>query len=325
LIRSIVITTILVLLAIWPARAAMETCVFRVDPGGATVVIGGITVEADEQGFIRMSLDDSAPQSLTVRRPPFDDLPMVVTWDAPTRQWRITDGRNVGTYLMPGTTLALDRTMRLNVEPADSEVCVPASEAPGGATVDVDLAGAKTSVVPLPRRDDGAVRIPHAASPPPLVLMHAGYRARILRVSPEEMQAAPPVPARGVALEPQDGGTARWPLVVGGLVSAAAVALVVGLRKRGADLGPPRVTAEMQRVGPGMRLRTEGGLEFTLGERIGGGGMGVVYAAQSASPQTPKGEWAVKILSSASADEETRERFRREIAVCCRLTHPGIV
>ncbi len=62
---------------------------------------------------------------------------------------------------------------------------------------------------------------------------------------------------------------------------------------------------------------------FRLIERIGGGGMGVVYLAE----QEPLGrKVALKLVRpDLLYFEGARERFRREIEVVARLKHPGIV
>jgi hypothetical protein len=59
---------------------------------------------------------------------------------------------------------------------------------------------------------------------------------------------------------------------------------------------------------------------FRLVERIGAGGMGVVFRAID---QRDRGEVAVKLLSGRNAQDT--ERARREAAVLARLSHPAIV
>jgi len=70
--------------------------------------------------------------------------------------------------------------------------------------------------------------------------------------------------------------------------------------------------------GPGGRVG-----EFRLLERVGSGGMGVVYRARQASLDR---EVALKLIRPELLfDDETRERFARETSVVARLQHPGIV
>jgi hypothetical protein len=63
--------------------------------------------------------------------------------------------------------------------------------------------------------------------------------------------------------------------------------------------------------------------EFRLIERIGGGGMGVVYAAI----QEPLGrQVAVKLMRPEHVYfDDSHARFRREVEAVARLAHPGIV
>ena len=62
---------------------------------------------------------------------------------------------------------------------------------------------------------------------------------------------------------------------------------------------------------------------FELVERIGGGGMGVVYRARDASLGR---EVALKLVRPGELDfAGARERFRREAEAVARLAHPGIV
>lgn len=63
--------------------------------------------------------------------------------------------------------------------------------------------------------------------------------------------------------------------------------------------------------------------DFRLLHRLGGGGMGVVFAAEQSQPQR---RVALKILRPEFRFfENARERFRREIEVLAALKHPGIV
>jgi serine/threonine protein kinase len=71
----------------------------------------------------------------------------------------------------------------------------------------------------------------------------------------------------------------------------------------------------------GARPQTIG--PYTLGERLGAGGMGEVYQAYDERLD----RWvAVKLIRSDHLDKPTvRERFRREARAAARLSHPSIV
>src|SRR5690606_32092732 len=63
--------------------------------------------------------------------------------------------------------------------------------------------------------------------------------------------------------------------------------------------------------------------DFRLLERLGGGGMGVVYRAEQVSLRR---EVALKLVRPDQLYfPGTRERFRREVAIVAGLSHPGIV
>jgi serine/threonine-protein kinase len=72
-----------------------------------------------------------------------------------------------------------------------------------------------------------------------------------------------------------------------------------------------RSSSELRRLGP-----------YTLGEKIGEGGMGVVYRATHAALRRSA---AVKVLVPARADADSAARFERELAMTARLRHPNTV
>jgi serine/threonine protein kinase len=62
--------------------------------------------------------------------------------------------------------------------------------------------------------------------------------------------------------------------------------------------------------------------QYTLEEKIGEGGMGVVYRARHALMRR---ETAVKLLLPGRADPASIRRFEREVCLTCQLTHPNTI
>src|ERR1043166_1021333 len=62
--------------------------------------------------------------------------------------------------------------------------------------------------------------------------------------------------------------------------------------------------------------------QYTLEEKIGEGGMGVVYRARHALLRR---ETAVKLLLPGRADPASVQRFEREVVLTCQLTHPNTI
>jgi hypothetical protein len=72
-----------------------------------------------------------------------------------------------------------------------------------------------------------------------------------------------------------------------------------------------------QRVKEAMRLG-----QYTLAERIGGGGMGEVYKASHALLKRPA---AVKLLPPEKVGQPALARFEREVQLTSQLTHPNTI
>src|ERR1019366_407192 len=62
--------------------------------------------------------------------------------------------------------------------------------------------------------------------------------------------------------------------------------------------------------------------QYTLEEKIGEGGMGVVYRARHALMRR---DTAVKLLLPERADPAAIARFEREVCLTCQLTHPNTI
>lgn len=62
--------------------------------------------------------------------------------------------------------------------------------------------------------------------------------------------------------------------------------------------------------------------EYRLKEKFAVGGMGEIYRAEHAMLERPT---AVKLLKSDLHDEQSIQRFKREVKMTCRLTHPNTV
>jgi serine/threonine protein kinase len=85
----------------------------------------------------------------------------------------------------------------------------------------------------------------------------------------------------------------------------------------GAEPEGSRCGAELSEVGPGSRIGP-----YTLRERLGGGGMGVVWAAQQREPVARL--VALKLIKPGSATPELVSRFHLERQALAVMDHPNI-
>src|SRR3954468_13974066 len=76
------------------------------------------------------------------------------------------------------------------------------------------------------------------------------------------------------------------------------------------------MATDYRRVSTGERVGA-----YTLGEKIGEGGMSVVYAARDDAGQA----CALKFMSREGVDDVNLQRLRREFEILSSIQHPNIV
>ncbi|MHC2066218.1 protein kinase domain-containing protein [Bremerella sp. T1] len=99
--------------------------------------------------------------------------------------------------------------------------------------------------------------------------------------------------------------------LLGLLAVAAAIIFVFTLRIAKLQSAMRQATSEARRLG-----------QYTLDEKLGEGGMGVVYRAHHALLHRPT---AVKFLDSEKSDEQSIARFEREVQHTTQLNHPNTI
>jgi len=104
--------------------------------------------------------------------------------------------------------------------------------------------------------------------------------------------------------------TAFWGLFVLLVVAAGAI-FVFSIVVARLDLEARRAALEAKQLG-----------QYALDEKIGSGGMGIVYKAHHAMLQRPT---AVKLLDVEKTNEDTIARFEREVRLTAQLNHPNTI
>jgi serine/threonine-protein kinase len=85
------------------------------------------------------------------------------------------------------------------------------------------------------------------------------------------------------------------------------------------------VSSVCSAVFSGLRKKAQKAMrmgQYTLGDKLGEGGMGTVYLARHALLRRPT---AIKVLSTERVGHAALERFEREVQVTAKLSHPNIV
>lgn len=104
--------------------------------------------------------------------------------------------------------------------------------------------------------------------------------------------------------------TVFWTLF--GLLFAAAVAIFIF----------SVVVARLQTEARRATIKAKQLGQYSLDEKLGEGGMGIVYRAHHAMLQRPT---AVKLLHADKTNEQTTARFEREVQLTAKLNHPNTI
>ncbi|MGH9350538.1 MAG: serine/threonine-protein kinase [Vicinamibacterales bacterium] len=113
----------------------------------------------------------------------------------------------------------------------------------------------------------------------------------------------PLVPAAAVAT--------AWPATVANVATWCAVSIAIATVGSRVIFGLRTEAARVRRLG-----------QYTLEDKIGEGGMGVVYRASHAMLRRPT---AIKLLPPERAGEANLVRFEREVQMTAHLSHPNTV
>ncbi|MHB2018245.1 MAG: serine/threonine-protein kinase, partial [Candidatus Xenobia bacterium] len=209
-------------------------------------------------------------------------------------------------------TEVLPATIALRSVPADAlpllQLAAPLPGAIAGSDQVVQYEGMAVPVVPLRHTLQGFI-LPRAADRQRIFLRHAGF------VDTPIMLQGPDGPSGTIWLTPRYGPFSYWPV---------DAVLALGLLAWWRWPRPRRVEQIVRAAEAGMlgvTLDAESGARFKIVRMLGNGGMGTVYEGR-------RGEepFAIKVIHPHLLfDEDARRRFAREVAICGRLSHPGLV
>ncbi len=107
------------------------------------------------------------------------------------------------------------------------------------------------------------------------------------------------------------------PVQLPGPALIVAVTIAVGTTVALATIGSDVIYGLRKQIRVAQQLG-----QYTLGDKIGSGGMGEVYKAEHAMLRRPT---AIKLLPPAKYGEESVKRFEREVQHTSQLTHPNTV
>jgi hypothetical protein len=331
-----------------PASAPAITICAR--PGGATATEAtaqgrrGLPALAGD-GYRDQSIDTFAwnadpttAHHIVLRRPPFEDIYFDLQWDARSNHWMILLPARKPRRLVSGYTFDFSRKVGLRFFPSDATVFVDEGslEDAAAASYVIDIDGVTHALTPLPHEADRWI-VPHAANPPPLWLIRPRFRPTRLQLSAAELASdatiLPAQPLRLAALYGPFSYAGFDAVLLFGVTSGVWWwAMIMAPRQRRNQRLRQRELETRQALAvaaddalKGSRLTTSQGETFVLLEWLGRGGMSSVYEGMSLSPDRAATERvAVKLLKPLTTDEE-RERFTREVKICCSLHHPAIV
>ncbi|WP_428266825.1 serine/threonine-protein kinase [Haliangium sp.] len=166
-----------------------------------------------------------------------------------------------------------------------------------------------------------------------LICLSFGFVARTLYVPSSAKRTVVLGVAIGVSLAVstylyyQEIGVSYWNVVEPAFIGRSSSSIALGLTAITSALWAITVAicAEATRVLYGLRkqvrdVRRLG--QYTLEEKLGEGGMGVVYRASHAMLRRPT---AVKLLSPERAGADNLARFEREVQLTAQLTHQSTI